>query len=314
MAADHMSKVFEALRKGQSEIFQVLLPPVENGATVVVASEVPKPPAIAAAVELAPVPAVSEPLAPEILPEADNIRTLPLLIAERAPLMPFEEDHWRAVEQYRIIRTKVIHHPKQPRMILISSAGAGDGKSVTAANLAGALALKMDSTVLLMDGDFRRSTLCSELGLPETPGLSEVLGMGLALEQALIRSEQFPNLYVLPAGKVVENPTELIDSAQWTSLCTRLRERFRYIIVDSPPIGAVADYDLLQAACDGVIMVLRPDHTNRQSCLKALEILGKEKLLGVVMNCVHGWFLGHSYGAGYSYKRYVRGPASPDRN
>ena len=301
-----MSKVFEALRKGQGEIFQVLLPPVENGAAVVVSPDVPKPPAVPPAVEPTPVTTVSEPAAPDILPEADSIRTLPLLIGERAPLMPFEEEHWRAVEQYRIIRTKVIHHPKQPRMILISSAGPGDGKSVTAANLAGALALKMDSTVLLMDGDFRRSTLCSELGLPETPGLSEVLGMGVPLEKAVMRSEQFPNLYVLPAGKAVENPTELLDSPQWTALCQRLREQFRFIIVDSPPIGAVADYDLLQAACDGVIMVLRPDHTNRQSCLKALEILGKEKLLGVVMNCVHSWFLGHSYGYGYSYRRRGR--------
>jgi len=305
-----MSRVFEALRKGQGEVFQVLLPPLENGAAVEASPAAPTPAAVLPAVEPVRVETLSEPAAPDILPEMDSVRTLPLLISDRAPLMPFEEEHWRAVEQYRIIRTKVTNHPKQPRMILISSAGPGDGKSVTAANLAGALALKMDSTVLLVDGDFRRSTLCSELGLPETPGLSEVLGMGLPLEKAVIRSEQFPNLYVLPAGKAVENPTELLDSPQWTALRARLREQFRYIIVDSPPIGAVADYDLLQAACDGVIMVLRPDHTNRQSCLKALEILGKEKLLGVVMNCVHSWFLGHSYGYGYSYRRRARGSAS----
>lgn len=293
-----MSRVFEALRKGQGEVFPLWLPQPENGAAAESQPSGAHPPA----------GALTEPESQPAPLELDGIRTLPLLVSRRAPLLPFEEEHWRAMEQYRIIRTKVIHHPRQPRMILISSAGPGDGKSVTAANLAGALALKKDVSVLLVDGDFRRSTLCAELGLPETPGLTEVLGAGVPVDQALIRSEQLPNLCVLPAGGAVENPTELLDSTQWATLCASLRERFRFIIVDSPPIGAVADYDLLQAYCDGVIVVLRPDHTQRQSCLKALEILGKEKLLGVVMNCVHRWFLGHSYGYGYSYRRRVQGP------
>jgi Mrp family chromosome partitioning ATPase len=84
-----------------------------------------------------------------------------------------------------------------------------------------------------------------------------------------------------------------------------LKKQFRYIIVDSPPIAAVADYDLLQSVCDGVVVVVRPDHTSRTACKRALESVPKDKLLGVLLNCVTPWFLGGSsgydYGAPYYY-------------
>jgi Mrp family chromosome partitioning ATPase len=117
----------------------------------------------------------------------------------------------------------------------------------------------------------------------------------------LIQIEQFPNLHVLPAGEHCKNPVELLDSAAWRSLCAKLRESYKFIIVDSPPIAAVADYDLIQAACDGVIVVVRPDHTERHLCFKALGSVPKDKLTGVVLNCVEQWFLGRGYHYGYSY-------------
>jgi Mrp family chromosome partitioning ATPase len=76
---------------------------------------------------------------------------------------------------------------------------------------------------------------------------------------------------------------------------------FRYVIIDSPPVGAVADYELIQAACDGVILVLRPDFTNRHLCQSALEFVPKAKFLGVLLNCVPDWSPARYVGSDYYY-------------
>jgi capsular exopolysaccharide synthesis family protein len=232
---------------------------------------------------------------------AAQFRTISLRIPAPSPLLPFEGANHRPSEQYRILRTKIVQHPKQPRVIVISSPAAGDGKSVTAVNIAAALSLKSEAEVLLVDGDFRRSAIHGQLGIPEAPGLADMLRGTCALEDAVVRTREFPHLFVLAAGALQSNPVELLDSAAWGALCARLRERFRYVIVDSPPVGAVADYDLIQAACDGVILVIRPDHTDRTLCMKALETVPKAKFLGVLLNCVPEWSLAKHAGADYYY-------------
>lgn len=239
---------------------------------------------------------------PAVEARRSSIREIAVRLAGSVPLLPFDKGHSAASEQYRIIRTRLLQHPKQPRMVLISSATPGDGKSVTAVNIAGALSLKSEAKVLLADTDFRRSTIHTRLGLPLSPGLSDVLAGKATLDEAIIRVAQFPNLHVITAGESCANPSELLDSPRWIALCNELRGRFRYIIADSPPVASVADYDLLQATSDGVILVVRPDHTLRQICLKAIENLPKDKLIGVVMNCVSDWFLGRSsYYSPYYY-------------
>lgn len=237
----------------------------------------------------------------------DRVCQLPLQVKSSSPLLPYDNTNRVAAEQYRIIRTRLVQHPKQPRLILISSGGPGDGKSVTSVNIAGALSLKGEGDVLLMDADFRRSTIHDRLGLRDSPGLAEVLSGDVSLEDALVRTEQFPRLYVVTAGQPRGNPSELLDSERWKAACEVLRSRFRYVIADSPPVASVADYELLQASFDGVIMVMRPDHTKRQQCLKALELVPKQKLIGVVMNCVPAWFLSRlTPYAGYYYGLYDR--------
>ena len=257
----------------------------------------------------APAPGPTEPPAAGASPAA-GVRTARLRVAAGSPLLPFEEGQWRPSEQYRILRTKLGQHPKQPRMIVISSPAPGDGKSVTAINTAAALSLKSDSEVLLVDADLRKAAIHRQLGLEESPGLAEVLTGDCAVEEALVRTAEFPSLFVLPAGVPPSNPVELLDSPNWPAVCARLRSLFRYVIVDSPPLGAVADYDLIQAVCDGVILVVRPDHTNRELCDKALKIVAKAKFLGVLLNCVPDWPLGKHAGSDYYYysgeKRYQR--------
>jgi len=303
-----MSKIFEALKKTGGEVAEVALPlvsgnePQLGGADVVEnilrETDAAGKPAMASPLFRDP-PLVTVDIAPD--PEAaahingaatvSGMRTVSIQLSADSPVLPFDSEHQRAGEQYRMARTKLIHHPRQPRLIVISSAGSGDGKTVTAINLAGAMALKSEAEILLIDGDLRRAQIAPLLGIPNTPGLAEVLAGRCQLEDAIVRLEQFPNLCVLPGGKPTANPTELLDSSRWLALCASVRQQFKYVIFDAPPIATVADYDLIQAHCDGVVLVVRPDHTDRKLCLQALEIVPKDRLVGVVMNYVRDWFL-----------------------
>ena len=232
---------------------------------------------------------------------AHVFKAVSLHVPGMSPVLPFEQSG-QASEQYRILRTKIVQHLRQPRVLIVSSPSAGDGKSITALNLAGALALKGAANVLLIDGDFRRPSIWRNLGLEESPGLANILAGTASLEESILRAEQFGTLHILRAGKSEHNPTELLDSQVFNTTFARLKQIFKYIVIDSPPIASVADYDLLTAAADGVILVVRPDHTSRLACNKAIETIPKEKFLGVVMNRVTEWFLNKSYGyAPYYY-------------
>jgi protein-tyrosine kinase len=182
----------------------------------------------------------------------------------------------------------------------VSSATPGDGKAVSAINIASILALR-DSNVLLIDTDLRRSSVAKVLGIPNTPGLGDVLSDRSALQNAVIRTEHNPNLYILTAGNRTANPAELLDSARWRTLCATVRDHFDFVILDAPPVAAVADYELLQAACDSVVLIVRPDHTDKSMCMQALGLVPEDKLLGVVVNCAYEWFLSKTH---HSYEYY----------
>jgi capsular exopolysaccharide synthesis family protein len=291
-----VSKLFELLHKSKGEIAEVVLPLVdgESGPPAPVNGRFKSegPPGAAAGAEAVH---ESQPA------EDSQIRTLSLKIAAPSPLLPFEKGQWRPSEQYRTLRTKIGQHPKQPHLIVISSPDSGDGKSVTAINTAGALALKSEGHVLLLDADLRRSAVHVQLGLPESPGLADVLTGACTMEEALVRTREFPNLYVMSCGTPPANPVELLDSARWRDLCAQLRGTFRYVVIDSPPVCAVADYELIQAVSDGVILVLRPDFTSRHLVRNALAFVPKAKLLGVLLNCVPDWAPARYVGSDYYY-------------
>ncbi len=228
------------------------------------------------------------------------VRVLPIQLAEAAPLLPYDGSSARAGEQYRAVRTNLLQNPDAPRVLVVSSSGSGDGKTLSAVNTAGALAIKGETTVLLVDADLRNPSLARTLGLPDSPGLADVLIGDCKLEEAIVRTAQFPNLYVLPAGKARRNPAELLDSARWRQMCAQVKGSFRFVLIDTPPISAVTDYDLVQAVADGVIFVVRPNHSDRNLCLSALhKVNATGKLTGVLVNCAENWFL---------YKRYGRYP------
>lgn len=276
-----MSKIYEAMARSEGGVTDQILPELRLGNTVDETAHAQQHYRAAPAAPVAPaVP----------IPEGDSVRTARIEIPPTSPVLPFDNTHPGASELYRMIRTKVAQDARAPRTIVVTSPGPGDGKTVTAINVAGALSLK-SAAVLLIDGDLRKPTIHRNVGVPQDPGLADVLQGSSTLEQALVRSEQLPNLYILPAGDRNANPAELLDSTAWRALAARVRKEFDYAMIDSPPIAAVADYDLIQAVCDVVMLVVRPDHTPRKLCLQALRTVPKEKLMGTVVNYAEPWLL-----------------------
>lgn len=238
----------------------------------------------------------------------EELRSIQVKIKSQTPLLPFAGENSQAAEQYRIIRTRVLQHPTQPRSIVVSSAESGDGKSVNAVNLAGVMALNPETEIVLVDADLHRGSLARYFDVPVKPGLADVLSGTAALADCVVRLEPFKNLFFLPSGKGRGGPADLLNSKRWDNVSSALRRQFDYVIYDTPPAGAVADFDLIQANCDGVVLVVRQDHTNRMLWMRACEAIPENKLIGVVMNCVKPWFLGRGYGyyQYYNYSKYYR--------
>lgn len=274
-----MSKMYEALRKAQQDGNGFPLP-VETA-----------PYATPEAEEFGPLSAEESLKFPNGDHNGNHMRRLPIRVANNSAVILARGLDHRVSEQYRLIRTKIVQHPAHPKMLIITSPGPGDGKTVSSLNIAGILALRDDANVLLIEADFRRPNVSTALGLPSEPGLANYLRGSCTLQDAIVRVEQFPNLYVLPAGKSEINPAELLDTERWQSVCATVRRHFDYVIVDTPPIGSIADYHLIEAKSDGVIVVIRPDHTDRGLCMAAFEQIPTDKRLGVVMNCAEEWFL-----------------------
>ena len=283
-----MSKIFEALRRTESKIGRLAMPDLTAEVSITDVKTGEEGIVIGRAGDL------SGRVGDQKV--RSDIRTQPIRLLAGCPIL-FDGIDPQASEQYRIIRTKIHHHSAQPSLLTVSSAIPRDGKTISAINLAGALAVQEDLQVLLIDADFRRSTVAKSLGLSQSPGLSDVLRGTASIEEALVRVEQVPNLYVLTAGQTVPQDTDLLTSGRWRELCDIFRARFRYTVLDSPPLGTVADCDLLQLAADGVILVVRFGHTDRQLLKRAFATALKAKPLGVILNCAEDWFLWrtHSY-------------------
>jgi capsular exopolysaccharide synthesis family protein len=220
-------------------------------------------------------------------------------------LFPFEgSDRAAAADQYRVLRTNLVHHPARPSLIAVSSATPGDGKTLTAVNTAGILAWKNEGDVLLIDADLRRRSVAPLLGIPQEPGFADVLQSRCTIDEAIANVPAVPRLHVLTAGTPSVNPAELLDSAACRDILTLVRGRFRYVVVDTAPIGVLTDFDLVQPCCDGVVVVVRPDHTNRKLLNQALSHMPADAVLGVVLNGYQDWLLSVTPASyAYAYER-----------
>jgi protein-tyrosine kinase len=199
------------------------------------------------------------------------------LVAALSPFSP-------AAEQFRTLRTRIaqVESAGQRRVILVTSPGTGDGKTVTAANLALTMAQEFQRQVLLIDADLRNARLHECLGIAREPGLSDVLAGDVPLEDALVSLSEY-RVIALPAGTPHGRPTELLSSEPMRRLIENLGRRFDRVVIDSTS-AHFADAGVLEPLVDGVLLIVRAGRTSRPSVARALGLVPRAKLLGLVLN------------------------------
>jgi polysaccharide biosynthesis transport protein len=192
-------------------------------------------------------------------------------------------------EAFRNIRSSLLYmaiEGERPRVLAITSAIPGEGKSTIALNLAVTMAFA-GSRVLLIDADMRKGVLHEDLDFPSTPGLSEVLGQQAGWRETLRRTT-YPGLDFLPRGRTATHVGELLISPVTSILIREVKEAYDYVIFDTPPVLAADDTPSLSPKVDGVIMVMRASYTSSRMTRSSLDILYHRQvnLLGLVFNFI----------------------------
>lgn len=195
-------------------------------------------------------------------------------------------------DQYRGLRHTVerMHRDAGLQVLAITSPGAGDGKTVTTLNLAGALAQSRDARVLVIDADLHRPSVAEYLGLDVAAEPSDPAGLAGALtrdagtiDQAVRRLESL-NLSVLPAGRCAGGVYELLNSPRLEAVLNEARRTYDFVLVDTPPLIPLPDCRLVGQWVDGFMVVVTAHRTPRKALGEALMVLDPSKVVGLVFN------------------------------
>jgi receptor protein-tyrosine kinase/non-specific protein-tyrosine kinase len=186
---------------------------------------------------------------------------------------------------------------------MITSAVGDEGKSITSLNLALSLADDYDHTVLLIDADFRAPSLHQYLGIEPQIGFTDCINGNLDIGRAIIKTN-VNKLSFLPAGKVIENPVEMISSNRMKSIVGDLKHGCadRYIIIDTPPAMPFADAHYMSSIVDGVILVVREGRASEEEIGKTLKQFEGRRLLGAIFNCADSPPFSRYYSHYYRYR------------
>lgn len=191
-----------------------------------------------------------------------------------------------AAEQYRAVRLAIetFRRERGTHVVAVSSPGRSEGKTVTAINLAGALAQAPEARVVLVEGDLRHPRVADYLGLPPAPGLSAyLLDAAMPVERVLVRPAGIA-FDVLAAGTPSSMPYELLKSPRLSALLALLRERYDFVLLDTPSVFPFPDVGILRDMVDGVVLVVRANRTPREMLRDGLRAVGRERTLGVIFN------------------------------
>lgn len=190
-------------------------------------------------------------------------------------------------EQFRRLRTHIIKPgvTNSPKIILISSAMSGEGKSLIAINLAIIIAVELHSHALLIDCDLRNPSISRWFGMSEKKGLSNYL-IGEGDIPDLLVKTSVDKLTLMCGGTVQDNPVELIGSDKMKTLIQDLKARYddRYIILDSSPLLATTEPTVLNEMADAILLVVKSGETPRETVQQALKLVDKSKVMGVILN------------------------------
>ena len=202
-------------------------------------------------------------------------------------LVMFSSPESADAESFKILKGQILFAKdrKMPRSILVTSTFPGEGKTFTASNLAASLALSVDEYVLLVDADLRRPRIHHMFGCPNMHGLHDLLIGRKKFEDVVVRS-RIQKLSIVTAGRSPRNPTELLSSSMMLNFLEDITARYqdRFVVVDSPPSHITAETRSMARRVDGIIFVVMAQKTPRRYVQKAIEALGKEKILGIVFN------------------------------
>lgn len=229
--------------------------------------------------------------------------------AQKNPLVSQVDSRTGRGEAFRTLRTNLrfVDVDNPPRVVVITSSVAGEGKSTTACNLALTLA-SAGVRVILVEGDLRRPRVADYMGLEGAVGLTDVL-IGRAKLEDVLQPWGASMLSVLTSGALPPNPSELLSSSQMTDLIGALRARADVVLIDAPPLLPVTDGAVLARECDGAIVIVRHGKTTREQATKALEALRSvgARVLGTVLNMAPaGGARGYGYGYGYASEYATR--------
>ena len=193
-------------------------------------------------------------------------------------------------DAYRVLRTNLIFSsaPESTgRVILVTSANPAEGKTTTLANLAVALA-QNGQKVLAVDGDLRRPTLYQHFGVVKTPGLTDLI-VGKSQASQAIHSTKVEGLQMLPCGYQTPNPAELLGSPMMKQIIEALRAHYEWVLIDAPPLLAMADAPVLCPLVDGVVLVIAAEAATKPAVMRAIDQVQAVggKVIGLVLNKVN---------------------------
>ncbi|MDE3153142.1 MAG: polysaccharide biosynthesis tyrosine autokinase [Gemmatimonadota bacterium] len=243
-------------------------------------------------------------------------RLLPSLVPQRGlvgdevgnELVMVNDVRSSSAESYRKLMTNLMYSASRPglRVVVVTSASAGEGKTTTVSNLAVAFA-QQGRRVVLIDADLRRARIHDVFGLGLEPGLTDVLVGNATLEQS-VRPSGIAGLSIIPAGTLPPNPLEFLGGERMHELLGTLRERYDVVLIDTPPVLVTADAALMGVQADGVVLVVRAGKSERVAARHAVEQIVHlgGRMLGAVLNDPdartprYGRYGDYYYGYGYT--------------
>jgi protein-tyrosine kinase len=202
-------------------------------------------------------------------------------------------------EAYKLLRTHIVQRTKadNKNLLMLTGPQAGEGKTLTAINLAISLSQEVDKTVLLVDADLRRPTVHEYFGLPRGHGLVDYLSGSRTIPELLVHPKGFAKFVILPGGRPIAEAAELISSPMMVELVEELKHFYpdRYVLFDLPPMLAFADALAFAPLVDGIVLVVEMGKTPRENIQRSVGLLQEFPVLGTVLNKVEGTDHGYYY-------------------
>jgi capsular exopolysaccharide synthesis family protein len=234
----------------------------------------------------------------------DTVEVVESKLTAESRLVVIQKPRSLAADQFRLLRLRLRELGASGRLktLLITSTLPGEGKTTTALNLAVSLSENGRHKVVIVEGDLRKPSLVQQLGLKPWPALVKCLQGEIRLALSIRRIDPL-NVYLLPSGESAINPTELIGSEKFSKIIDEVRAVADWVIIDAPPSNPIPDVLALRKKADKCLWVLRAGVTPREMAEEAIRHLGREFVVGMVLNRVEELEANYSQYYDYYYRR-----------